>query len=84
MVEKVLAGTGLLICLMLLLAMVMGPARVASAKRTLRALWSWRQRRQLAQLQALQAIERARQPVKREGNVLRPDSFRRPPRDSQH
>ncbi|MFN7726055.1 MAG: hypothetical protein ACK5QH_13385 [Rubrivivax sp.] len=82
--EKILAGLGLFICVLLLLGMVLGPARVAAAKSRLRGLWSWRQRRQLAQLQALQAIERARQPVQREGNVLRPDSFRRPPRDRQH
>ena len=54
--EKILAGLGLFVCVVLLLGMVLGPARVAAVKAHLRGLWSWRQRRQLAQLQALQAI----------------------------
>lgn len=82
--EKLLAGVGLVVCVVLLLGMVLGSARVASLKARWQALWSWRQRRQSAQTQAQQAIERARQTVRKEGNVLRPDSFRRPPRDRQH
>ncbi len=84
MVERVLAGIGLVCCVVLLLGMVLGRDRVSALKGRVLRLLSWRRRRREAQDEALQAIARARQPVQRDGNVLRPERFKRPPQDRLH
>ena len=91
MFEKTLAALGLLACSVLLLGMALGPRRVARLRQTWLHGWRWRERHQArhaARTQAEQAIQRARQGtpprVQREGNVLRPDTFKRPPEDRIH
>ena len=41
-------------------------------------LWFWRAHRQHAAREAEEAIRRAQRKVKRDGNVIRPDSFKGP------
>lgn len=84
MIEKVLAGLGLLICVVLALRMMLGAQRTqrfdarftqkaAQARQTLKSLPQWRQSRDTARREAEQAIERARRrKVERDGNVIRP------------
>jgi hypothetical protein len=80
MVEKLLAVLVLLACIGALLAMVVGPQRIARVRRWARGLADARTRRAAARREAEQAIDRARRKVEREGNVIRPHSFdRRPP-----
>ncbi len=85
MVEQVLAGIGLAVCVVLMLGMLVGQARRARWQAVLRHLWRWPQRRRTASREAQQAIERARRAVERDGNVYRPKSFNgRPPDDKLH
>ncbi len=84
MIEKVLAGIGLLICGVLALRMLMGAQRTRQldtqlaekaeqARKTLKNLPRWRESRDTARREAEQAIDRARRKaVERDGNVLRP------------
>jgi hypothetical protein len=94
-VDKLLALTVALACGVMLLRMVIGPARRQrldafawrhwhQARHLALQVWQWR-RRSLARAQAKRTaqavIERARQApgqVKRDGNVLTPDTFQRP------
>lgn len=76
MVEKVLAGIGLVVCVALLVWTLLGARRrdaiAGAARRALR----WRTHRRQARVEAQQVIERARRPiVDRDGNVYRPKSF---------
>lgn len=93
MPEKILAILVASVCLVLLVRLVI-PERHrwqldAAARRGWRVfrawalrVWRWRsQRKQAAEL-AEEAIRRARNGVERDGNVLRPKSFRQP-RDSR-
>ncbi len=43
-----------------------------------RRLWFWRTHRRSAAREAEDAIRRAQRKVQREGNVIRPDSFKGP------
>ena len=59
--------------------------RVARATwRTARAAWHWPGARRASKKAAAEVIERARGGVTREGNVYKPESFRKPPRDKMH
>lgn len=95
MIEKVLAGVALAICAGMLLRMLIGARRRARLDAGLRrfwlglrarviATWRWRSARKEAERVAEDAIRRARDGVQRDGNVYRPKSFKRPPRDKMH
>ena len=89
MVERVLAGIALALCVALLLRMAL-PARqrrrvdvlwqllVYRSRRLAHRLWFWRTHRKHAAREADEAIRRAQRKVKRDGNVIRPDSFKGP------
>jgi hypothetical protein len=94
MVEKWLAGLGLMACLAVWAGMALGPVRrqrlLAWWRTEPRARWrrlrGQRQARQ-AQQEAANVIERARRrpKVDREGNVYKPDTFQqRDGRDRLH
>ena len=92
MIEKLLAGTTLAICLLMLLRLALGPrhrmrfdAAVQRATARLRArgllIWRWPAARRRAAATADEAIRRARQRGRADdghwdGNVYRPKSFR--------
>jgi hypothetical protein len=89
MLEKIFAGIALAVCLALLLRMGLrehhrrrvdaAAQRATLASRHLgRRLWFWRAHRQHAAREAEEAIRRAQRSVKRDGNVIRPDSFKDP------
>ena len=94
MIERVFAALALTICMLLLVRLVIGARRrqridaalrrVASAVRHTAA--ATRQRRSAAQAAkaADEAIRRARDRGEWEGNVYKPKSFRKPPRDKMH
>ena len=48
------------------------------------AAWHWPGARRASKKAAAEAIQRARGGVSREGNVYKPESFRKPPRDKMH
>ncbi len=76
MVEKVLAGIGLAVCMALLLWTLLGARRRDALRQAARRGLRWRSHRRQARLEAEQVIERARRPiVDRDGNVYRPKSF---------
>ena len=89
MIEKIFAGIALAVCAALLLRMAL-PTRqqqrmdaawrrsVRGSRRLARRLWFWRSHRQMAAREAEQAIRRAQRNVQRDGNVIRPDSFKGP------
>jgi hypothetical protein len=87
--ELIMAGIVLVCCLALLLRMALPERyrqrvdaawqRMAFAgQRFARRLWYWREHRQRAAREAEAAIRRAQRKVKRDGNVIRPDSFKGP------
>ncbi len=90
--EKVLAGVLLAVCLVLALRMVLGTQRrrrlddwFAALPERMRRLRHWRADREQARRVADEAIRRARgEEVERDGNVYRPKSFKKPPRDEMH
>lgn len=91
----VLAGVVLASCVFLFVRLLVGARRRdrldawlrrvgrALAQRA-RAAWHWRAARREAQRVADEAIRRARGEVERDGNVYRPKSFKKPPRDKMH
>jgi hypothetical protein len=93
-IEKGLAAIVLAMCLVMLLRLALGARRrqrfdAIAIRGWLRlrgaalALWRWpRSRRQARQL-ADDAIRRASQ-GQWDGNVYRPEQFKRPPRDKMH
>ncbi len=94
-IEKLLAGVALAICAGMLVRMLIGEHRRARLDGWLRrvwlglrarviAVWRWRSVRKEAERVAEDAIRRARDGVQRDGNVYRPKSFKRPPRDKMH
>ena len=94
MIENVFAAIVLAACLVLLLRLVIGPQRryrldafAVRAWQGLRrgalTMWHWPRQRRRAKALAKDAIRRASQ-VERDGNVYRPDQFKRPPRDKMH
>lgn len=85
MVEKILAGIALAVCVVMLLGMAIGPVRRARLLGALARLRHWRRHRADARREAQRAIERARRQVERDGNVYRPRQFdKRPPDDRLH
>lgn len=89
MIEKVLAAIALAVCAALLLRMALPERqrwRVDAAWRSAvmrgrllaRRIWFWRSHRQAAAREAEEAIRRAQRKVQRDGNVIRPDSFKGP------
>ncbi len=92
--ERIVAGLITLVCLVLLVRLVLSPARQARFDAHLRRTWHrlkqamhhlrhWRQNRQRQQRAqdqaakaALEAINRARRGVERDGNVIRPKAFK--------
>ena len=74
MIEKLLAGATLAVCVGLLLGMWVGRERVPRLLQRARSAWRWNRQRRSAHKEAVEAIERARRagPVPREGNVYRP------------
>jgi Tfp pilus assembly protein PilX len=91
MLEKIFAGIALVVCLALLLRMGLrqhqqqrvdaAAQRMADGSRRLaHRLWFWRAHRQHAAREAEEAIRRAQRKVRRDGNVVRPDSFKGPPK----
>jgi len=94
LMEKILAGVLFAICAVMLLRLAIGErrrwrfdqwfARLWQATRArARALWHWRRSRQTAEREAEAAIRRARE-GDWDGNVYKPKSFRKPPRDKMH
>jgi hypothetical protein len=89
--ERVMAGIVLTVCVLLLLRLALGArrrARVdAAARRAYLAvrqlIVSTRHRREAMRV-ADEAIKRARDRGEWDGNVYKPKSFRKPPRDKMH
>lgn len=89
LIERTLAALALAVCLVLLLRMMLGQRRRqrfdaaarrawTGAQRTLRRALRWRSSRRESAAAADAAIRRARQAGTRDGNVIRPKSFRGP------
>jgi predicted phage gp36 major capsid-like protein len=88
-IEKVFAGVALAVCAALLLRMAL-PERqrvrldaawehaLQRSRQLARRVWFWRAHRRRATREAEDAIRRAQHGVKRDGNVIRPDSFKGP------
>jgi hypothetical protein len=96
MFETIFASTVLAICIALMIRLLVGPrhrytidawARRAAQGTRLAALriYHWRSSRQVAKRVTEDAIRRAREDGGSwEGNVYKPKSFKRPPRDKLH
>lgn len=95
MIEKLLAGIVVALCVGLFVRLLVGERRRrrldawlqrawAALVRQARSVWHWRSARKEAQRVADEAIRRARGEVERDGNVYKPKSFRKPPRDKMH
>jgi hypothetical protein len=89
-VEKVLAGLALAICTVMLFRMVIGAPRRARLNAAFRrgwvrakGVWQWRATRKEAERVAEEAIRRARE-GEWDGNVYKPKSFRKPPKNKMH
>ena len=89
MVETVFAGLTLAVCVVLLLRLMLGHRRQQRFDAAVRRAWAacrrvalrtfrWRSSRREAAAAAEDAIRRARGSVQRDGNVIRPRSFRGP------
>ena len=89
MIELVLAGIALGVCAALLLRLALPEARRRRVDAQWRALmhrghrlahrlWFWRAHRRRAAREAEEAIRRAQHKVRRDGNVIHPDSFKGP------
>jgi hypothetical protein len=89
MLEAILAATVLALSAALLLRLALGEARrqrvdalLRRAGRRMRRgamrVWHWRAHRRHAARAAEEAIRRARRRAERDGNVIRPESFKRP------
>ena len=96
MIERVFAAIVLAACAMLMLRLVIGTRRRqrfdaaarrigSTLRRRARAAWHWRSSRREAAKAAEEAIRRARGADGTwDGNVYKPKSFRKPPRDKMH
>ena len=98
MVGKIFAAVVLAVCALLLVRLVIGERRRYRLDAALRTVghaarrvarsaqmaWHWRGARRASKKAAVEAIRRARDGVTREGNVYKPKSFRKPPRDKMH
>ncbi len=83
--EKIFAFAGLAICVLGLLRLLLGARRrewvdavVRQRLTRIAQAWRWMQLRRQAVREADDAIRRARHGVSREGNVYKPEAFRRP------
>ena len=98
MTEKLLAAVVLAVCALLFMRLLIGARRRQRldaalrqaalagrrAARSVRSAWHWRAARRASKLAADEAIRRAREGGSWEGNVYKPKSFRKPPRDKMH
>lgn len=95
MIEKFLAGTVAAVCIVFMLRLLVGAQRRARLDAWARVTWlrlkhgvlqlyHWRSSRKSAERLADEAIRRARDDGHWEGNVYKPKSFKRPPRDKMH
>ena len=93
-IAQVFAGITLALCAALFVRLLIGERRrsrldavLRRAARALRhrllAMWYWRARREASKRAAEEAIRRAKGGTW-EGNVYKPRSFRKPPRDEMH
>jgi hypothetical protein len=92
MAEYILAAVVLLLCLALLVRLLLPPRQrqrmdnralqgwttVRRSARAVPAVWHRRRHRKQAASEAEAAIRRAREGISRDGNVIRPKSFKRP------
>jgi hypothetical protein len=92
MAEYILAAVVLLLCLALLVRLLLPPRQrqrmdnralqgwttVRRSARAVPAAWHRRRHRKQAASEAEAAIRRAREGISRDGNVIRPKSFKRP------
>jgi hypothetical protein len=88
-IEPLLAGIVLAVCATLLLRLAL-PERlrwridaawqrlVDGVRASARRLWFWRRHRKTAAREAEEAIRRAQRKLRRDGNVIHPDSFKGP------
>jgi len=88
-IELVFAGIALIVCVALLLRMAL-PERqqqrvdaqwtllVHRGRLLAHRAWFWIRHRRRAAREAEEAIQRAQRKVERDGNVIRPDSFKAP------
>jgi hypothetical protein len=87
--EPILAALVLALCAGLLLRLALGErsrqrvdARLRrigwALRREAARLWTWRDQRRRAAREAEQAIRRAQRKAERDGNVVRPESFKGP------
>ena len=94
MIETFLAGLVVAICVVLLARLLVGERRRyrfdaalqrlwRGIRRHAHAVWHWRDSRRNAQRLADEAIRRARE-GDWDGNVYKPKSFKRPPRNKMH
>ena len=95
MIEKILAGLTLAVCVLMLLRLIVGAQRrsridtaarraLHRAQRVALSAYHWRDRRRSAARAAEETIRRARAgATERDGNVYKPKSFRKPP-DTLH
>jgi hypothetical protein len=88
---NVLAALMLALCLVAMVRLLVGTRRRMAMDLWARGVWQrlrhlrhWRRSRQSAQQLADEAIRRARGEGHWEGNVYKPKSFKRPPRDKMH
>lgn len=91
MLEKSFAIVVLVVCVALMLRLVIGARLRWKLDNALRSAWGWlrglarsRRSRKDAERLAEEAIRRARGEGHWEGNVYKPKSFKRPPRDKMH
>ena len=93
-IEHVLAGITLALCAGLFLRLLIGARRRAwldaalrraatTGRRHVLQVWHWRAQREASRRAAEEAIRRAKGGTW-EGNVYKPRSFRKPPRDKMH
>jgi hypothetical protein len=92
MAEYILAAVVLLLCVALLVRLLLPPRQrqrmdnraiqgwttVRRSARAVPAVWHRRRHRRQAASEAEAAIRRAREGISRDGNVIRPKSFKRP------
>lgn len=89
MIETLLTGIALAVCVALMVRLCLGARRqqrfdatvqraMQGCRNTALRLYRWRSSRREAASLAEEAISRAREGVQREGNVYRPQSFKRP------
>jgi hypothetical protein len=88
---NVSAAIVLVLCLVFMVRLLVGPRRRMALDHWAHEWWyrlrhirHWRDSRKSAERLAEEAIQRARAEGHWEGNVYKPKSFKRPPRDKMH